>query len=59
MERSIDRWVSILRLKASEYEHTARGKGELVSSPDIDNICNEMLAFKDAILIQNNLMGER
>lgn len=59
MEHSIDRWVSILRGKAAEYEHKARGNGEIVSSPDIDDICNEMLAFKDAILIQNGLMGER
>ena len=40
-----DRWNSILRMKASEYEHQARKNGEVVSSPSIDSICNEMSAF--------------
>ena len=49
MEHSIDRWVSILRHKASQYEHQARheGKGDDITYPDIDCICNEMLAFRD------------
>ena len=40
-----DRWVSLLRMKASEYEHTARKEGKIVCSPSIDSICNEMEAF--------------
>ena len=38
------RWNSILRMKA-EYEHNARKNGEVVASPSIDDICNEMEAF--------------
>tara|TARA_R110000868_G_scaffold409381_2_gene694758 strand:- start:593 stop:775 length:183 start_codon:yes stop_codon:yes gene_type:complete len=41
----VDRWTSLLRMKASEYEHTARGKGQVVASPSIDDICNEMIAY--------------
>jgi len=41
----IYRWEGIMRMKASEYEHTARKNGETVSSPSLDDICNEMLAF--------------
>lgn len=41
----IARWEVILRGKASEYEHPARKKGEVVTAPDIDDICNEMRAF--------------
>ena len=40
-----ERWESLLRMKASQYEHTARKNGEVVASPSIDNICNEMKAF--------------
>jgi len=40
-----DRWVSILRMKASEYEHTARKDGKIVCEPSIDDICNEIEAF--------------
>lgn len=40
-----DRWVKLLRMKASEYEHAARSRGEVVTSPDIDDICNEIEAF--------------
>ena len=40
-----NRWVSLLRMKAHEYEHSARERGEVVSSPSIDAICNEMEAF--------------
>lgn len=39
-----NRWVGILRSKA-EYEHFARKNGEVVTSPDIDDICNEIEAF--------------
>lgn len=39
-----DRWISLLRMKA-KYEHNARANGEIVSSPDIDDICNEIEAF--------------
>lgn len=38
------RWVGILRGKA-EYEHNARKNGEIVTSPSIDDICNEIEAF--------------
>jgi len=38
------RWIGILRQKAN-YEHNARKNGEIVSSPDIDDICNEIEAF--------------
>lgn len=40
-----NRWVSLLRLKASEYEHTARKNGEIVAEPSLDDICNEIEAF--------------
>ena len=40
-----DRWVGLLRGKASEYEHTARKNGEVVVEPSIDDICNEIEAF--------------
>lgn len=39
------RWISILRGKASEYEHTARQNKKAVTSPDLDDICNEIEAF--------------
>ena len=39
-----DRWVRLLRHKA-EYEHQARKAGEVVASPSIDDICNEIEAF--------------
>lgn len=39
-----ERWVSLLRAKA-EYEHNARKNGEVVASPSIDDICNEIEAF--------------
>lgn len=38
------RWVGILRGKA-EYEHEDRKNGEIVTSPSIDDICNEIEAF--------------
>lgn len=40
-----DRWVSLLRHKAADYEHKARKNGEIVVGPSIDDICNEILAF--------------
>lgn len=45
MEELQDRWIRILRAKASEYEHKARKNGEIVASPSLDDICNEMDAF--------------
>ena len=39
-----NRWVNILRMKAA-YEHEAREKEGVVTSPDIDDICNEIEAF--------------
>ena len=38
------RWISILREKAT-YEHIERKAGRPVSSPDLDDICNEINAF--------------
>lgn len=40
-----ERWISLLRMKASEYEHQVRKNGETVCEPSIDDICNEMEAF--------------
>ena len=49
-ERSVlSRWIDILRMKASEYEHKARHNGENVVSPSMDDICNEMEAFKQGL----------
>lgn len=39
------RWNDLLRMKAAEYEHPARKAGVVVSSPSIDDICNELNAF--------------
>jgi len=44
-EELIERWISLLRSKASQYEHIARKSEEIVSSPSLDDICNEMEAF--------------
>lgn len=44
-EEIFERWNSLLRMKASEYEHDARKRGEVVVGPSIDDICNEMKAF--------------
>jgi hypothetical protein len=38
------RWITILRQKA-KYEHDDRKAGKVVTSPDIDDICNEINAF--------------
>ena len=48
-EEVLNRWISSLRYKASTYEHTARKNGEIVVSPSLDDICNEMEAFKAGI----------
>ena len=45
----VDRWISILRMKAT-YEHNARKSGEIVASPSIDDICNEMIAYFTGII---------
>ena len=45
MKELHERWNAILRGKASQYEHTARKNGEIVSSPSLDDICNEIDAF--------------
>jgi len=47
-----DRWVSLLRAKA-DYEHQARRNGEVITSPDIDDICNEIEAFFAGLLNKN------
>lgn len=39
-----ERWINILRQKAT-HEHNLRKNGEIVASPSIDDICNEMEAF--------------
>jgi hypothetical protein len=43
------RWVNILRQKA-KYEHQARKNGEVVASPSIDDVCNEIEAFFAGLL---------
>lgn len=45
----VDRWISLLRHKA-QYEHEMRKNGETVASPDIDDICNEMIAYFTGVL---------
>ncbi len=47
-----ERWNHLLRQKAS-YEHSARRAGEVVSSPSIDDICNEMEAFFIGLINSN------
>lgn len=41
----LERWNTILRQKAREYEHSKRKAGEVICSPSIDDICNEISAF--------------
>lgn len=48
-EELVDRWINLLRSKAA-YEHNARKKGEVVPSPSIDDICNEMIAYFTGII---------
>jgi len=50
LEELFKRWNGLLRMKASEYEHTARRNGEIVSSPSLDDVCNEMDAFLTGLL---------
>lgn len=45
LEELQERWIHLLRMKAEEYEHSARGLGEDVSEPSIDTVCNEIEAF--------------
>jgi len=45
--------LRILRQKA-EYEHNARKNGEVVSSPDLDDICNEIEAFFAGLIDETN-----
>ena len=45
MKELQQRWISLLRMKAKEYEHKARKNGEVVAGPSLDTICNEMNAF--------------
>jgi hypothetical protein len=40
-----ERWLSLLRDKAHQYEHPERKLGEIVTSPSIDDVCNEIEAF--------------
>jgi hypothetical protein len=40
------RWITILRQKASEYEHEARKRGETVCSPSLDEIAWEIEAYE-------------
>jgi hypothetical protein len=44
MKELKDRWIEILRQKAT-YEHEATKRGEPVSRPSINDICNEIEAF--------------
>lgn len=48
-----NRWINILRAKAHQYEHRERKDGKTVISPDIDDICNEMIAYFTAINNKN------
>lgn len=45
------RWISVLREKAHQYEHPQRkaGKEGKIVYPDLDTICNEMIAFLHGI----------
>lgn len=52
MSEIFERWDCILRGKASKYEHKARKNGEEVSSPDLDDVCNEMRAFFEGLGIR-------
>ena len=45
-----NRWISVLRSKASQYEHEAREKGKVVTAPDLDDVCNEMTAYFTGII---------
>ena len=49
-EELVKRWIHMLRMKASEYEHVARHRGIVVASPSIDDICNEITAYFTGIV---------
>ena len=51
IEKQFNRWIDLLRFKAHQYEHPAKKEGKKVISPDLDDICNEMEAFKNGILL--------
>ena len=40
-----ERWISVMRFKATEYEHKARANGEQVTAPSLDELCWEMRAY--------------
>jgi hypothetical protein len=44
-----DRWIGILREKTA-YKHHARANSESTTSPSIDDICNEMIAYFTGII---------
>ena len=50
LELQFNDWISILRMKAKEYEHKARKNGEPVCNPSLDEICNQMECFKKGFL---------
>jgi len=50
--KCVERWIALLRHKAATYEHTARKLGKTVIGPSIDELCNEMEAFNDAISLK-------
>ncbi len=45
MKELKERWISLLRQKAREYEHTTRKNGEEIPGLSLDDICNEIEAF--------------
>jgi len=47
LNEQFDRWINNIRAKASEYEHKARKNSQVVVEPNLDAICNEMIAFKN------------
>ena len=49
VESILNRWITALRQKASEYEHPASLSGEPVVYPSLDDICNEMEAYKAGV----------
>lgn len=50
LDEVFERWETILRAKAHQYEHPARGEGKVVTAPDIDDICNEMRALRAGLM---------
>lgn len=45
LTKLMERWTSILRSKAHEYEHEERGRGKEPVSPTLDDIAWEIEAF--------------